>query len=96
MCPCVHSHSASTHLSFPVHSHDSPIGLVRCCHKDGVFHYSVHEDACARLQIKHMDVPQLGDDVDDIKLGRDLQYVHTPKQCYAHVGMHIHTYIRIT
>ena len=72
MCPCTQSHSASTHLSLPVHSHDSPVGLVRCCHKDGVFHYSVHEDACASLQIKNMDVPQLGDEVDDIKLARDL------------------------
>lgn len=59
---------AHTHLSFPVHSHDSPVGLMWRCHKDGVLDDPVHEDACARLQVKHVDVPQLGDEVDDIKL----------------------------
>ena len=93
MCPCTQSHSACTHLSLPVHSHDSPVGLVRCCHKDGVFHYSVHEDARASLQIKNMDVPQLGDEVDDIKLARDLQYRHPNNVTHMLACTYVHIYI---
>ena len=54
------------YLSFPVDSNDPIGGVTGSCDKDGVTADPVHVDACARLQVKHVDLAKLCDHVDHV------------------------------
>jgi hypothetical protein len=60
------------HLSPPVHPDYTPGGLVGGRHEDGLARDAVHVDADGALDVVHVYVAVLGDQVDDVVLGRDL------------------------
>ena len=65
------------YLSFPIDSNDPTGGVMGSCDKDGVTTYPVHVDACARLQVKHVDVAKLRDHVDHVILAGYLHGIGT-------------------
>ena len=61
------------HLSFPVDADDAGGGLVRGGDKDGVATDAVHVDAGTGLDVVQVDVAVLGDHVDHVVFGANLQ-----------------------
>ena len=62
-----------THLSLPVDADDPGCCLVRGGDKDGVATDAVHIDACTCLDVVQVDVAVLGDHVDHIVFGANLE-----------------------